>query len=53
MSSWLRPLGTMVGSWLCCYWGARAGSVALQQQGSITTKGQADFLGLGCHLVTC
>lgn len=33
--------------------GALYGSVALQHQGSVTTKGQVDVPGLGCHLRTC
>ena len=54
VSSWLMPLGTMVGSLPCCYReGCMAGFVALQQPGLITSNGQADFFGLGCHLVTC
>lgn len=43
----------MVGSWLVLPPGAMFGSMALQHQGSVTTKGQVDVSGLGCHLGTC
>lgn len=39
--------GTMVGSWPVLPPGAMPGSVVLQQQGSVTTKSQADIPGLG------
>ena len=40
------PPGTVVESWSVLPLEAMSGSMALQQQGSVTTKGQADTSGL-------
>lgn len=42
------PSGTMVELWPVLPLGAVSGSVVLQQQGSVTTKGQVDVPGLSC-----
>jgi hypothetical protein len=47
------PLGTMVRSWPVLLPGALSGSVALQQQGSVTTKVVVDVPGLGYCPGTC
>ena len=47
------PPGTMVGSWPVLALGVMSESVALKQQGSVSTKGQVDVPGLGCCLGTC
>jgi hypothetical protein len=44
------PPGTMVRLWPVLSSGFINGSMALKQQGSITTKGQADILGVCCYL---
>ena len=46
------PPQTTEGFWLVLLPAATSGSLALQQQGSLTTEGQADVSGLGYHLVT-
>ena len=43
------PPETMVGSWPVLPLGVTSGIMDLQQQGSVTTKGQVDVPGLGCH----
>lgn len=43
------PPGTVVGSWAMLLPETMPGFVALQQEGSVTTKGQVDIPGLGCH----
>lgn len=43
------PPGTMVKSWPVLTLGAMSGSTALQKQGSVATKGQADVPSLGCY----
>lgn len=41
------------GVWPVLLSATTSGSLALQQQVSATTKGQADVLGLGCNPDTC
>lgn len=49
----MKPPGIMVGSWPVLPPEAMSESVTLQQQGSVTIKGQVDISDLGCHLGTC
>ena len=43
----------MVVSWPVLLQRTTSGSIALQQQESLTTNTQADVPGLGCHLGPC
>jgi hypothetical protein len=47
------PPWAIVGFWLVLLSGSMSGSMALKQQGSFATKGQADIISLGCHMETC
>lgn len=49
----LRPLEAMVKSWPLLLPGATSGSFALQQEGSVTTRGHGDIPGMGCLLEQC